>query len=85
MDAVEAAVAEDDDDVAGFRQRGELGDDGRLTLYLVDVEGLSHKEVAAITGVAEGTVKSRASRARSEMKTTLQAYAKDMGLTGDKR
>ena len=64
---------------------GELGDDQRLTLYLVDVEGLSHKEVAEITGVAEGTVKSRTSRARSEMKKRLQAYAEDMGLTGDKR
>ena len=64
---------------------GELGDDGRLTLYLVDVEGLSHKEVAEITGVAEGTVKSRTSRARAEMKTKLHAYAKDMGLAGDKR
>lgn len=64
---------------------GELGDDQRLTLYLVDVEGLSQREVAQITGVAEGTVKSRASRARNEMKIKLQAYAKDVGLAGDKR
>jgi RNA polymerase sigma-70 factor (ECF subfamily) len=63
----------------------ELGDEQRLTLYLTDVEQLSQKEVAEITGVAEGTVKSRASRARKQLKIKLDAYAKQMGLTGDKR
>jgi RNA polymerase sigma-70 factor (ECF subfamily) len=63
----------------------ELDEDKRLTLYLTDVEQLSHKEVAEITGVAEGTVKSRASRARKQLKMKLDAYAKQMGLTGDKR
>ena len=63
----------------------ELSDEQRLTLYLTDVEQLSHKEVAEVTGVAEGTVKSRASRARAQLKIKLDAYAKQMGLTGDKR
>jgi RNA polymerase sigma-70 factor (ECF subfamily) len=61
----------------------QLPDDQRLTLYLTDVEQLSQKEVAEITGVAEGTVKSRTSRARAQLKIKLDAYAKQMGLTGD--
>jgi len=62
-----------------------LAEEQRLTLYLVDVEGLSHEEVAEITGVAVGTVKSRSSRARATLKTCLAAHAKEMGWTGDHR
>ena len=57
-----------------------LPDDQRLTLYLVDVEQLTHEEVADITEVALGTVKSRASRARAALKTSLALYAKDMNF-----
>ena len=60
----------------------ELPEDQRLTLFLTDVEQLSQKEVARITGVAVGTVKSRASRARAELKNKLSFYAKQMGLIG---
>jgi DNA-directed RNA polymerase specialized sigma24 family protein len=38
--------------------------------------------VAEITGVAVGTVKSRTSRARNELKNHLLSYAKEMGFTG---
>lgn len=62
-----------------------LPEDQRLTLFLVDVEQLSQAETAQITGVAVGTVKSRASRARSQLRKLLMAYAQDMGFTGPNR
>lgn len=60
-----------------------LPDEQRLTLFLVDVEGLSQDEVAAITEVAVGTVKSRASRGRAALKASLMSYAQDMHLLRD--
>jgi len=72
----------DDQIIAALRQ---LPDDQRLTLFLVDVERLSQQEVAEITGVAVGTVKSRASRARRELKSRLIPYAKEMGFKGCER
>jgi RNA polymerase sigma-70 factor (ECF subfamily) len=55
-----------------------LPDEQRLTLFLVDVEQLSQADVADITNVAVGTVKSRTSRARATLKTSLATYATDM-------
>lgn len=60
----------------------ELPEDQRLTLFLIDVEQLSQKEVAQITGVATGTVKSRTSRGRAVLKGKLTSYAREMGLLG---
>ena len=57
-----------------------IPEEQRLTLYLVDVEGLSQEDVAGIMGIAVGTVKSRASRACALLKTSLSSYAKEMGL-----
>ena len=57
-----------------------LPDDQRLTLFLADVEQLSQEEVAEITGVAVGTVKSRTSRARISLKHALTTYAQEMGF-----
>jgi RNA polymerase sigma-70 factor (ECF subfamily) len=62
-----------------------LPQEQRLTLFLVDVEQLDQQQVAEITGVAVGTVKSRASRARNELKSHLLPYAKEMGFTGRNR
>lgn len=45
----------------------------RTTVVLFDVEGLSHEEVAAVEGVAVGTIKSRLSRGRSQLRTLLRA------------
>jgi RNA polymerase sigma-70 factor (ECF subfamily) len=61
---------------------GEMPEEQRLTLFLIDVEQLSQMEVADITGVPVGTVKSRASRGRIMLKEQLASYAKEMGLTG---
>jgi RNA polymerase sigma-70 factor, ECF subfamily len=69
-----------DDDVR--RALGELPDDQRLTLFLVDVEGLGQDEAAAILGVAAGTVKSRTSRAREVLRRKLMDHARDLGLLG---
>jgi RNA polymerase sigma-70 factor (ECF subfamily) len=60
----------------------ELPDDQRLTLYLVDVEQLDHREVADVMGVPIGTIKSRASRARAALKQRLRARAMDLGFIG---
>jgi RNA polymerase sigma-70 factor (ECF subfamily) len=48
----------------------------RDILLLREVEGLSYKEIAEITGTTMGTVMSRLSRARAELRRALAAYAK---------
>lgn len=62
-----------------------LPDEQRLTLFLTDVEQLSHEEVSEITAVPVGTVKSRSSRARSTLREKLLAHAKDLGLAERRR
>jgi RNA polymerase sigma-70 factor (ECF subfamily) len=59
----------------------ELSDEQREALTLVAVAGLSYQEVAVICGCAEGTVKSRVSRARR----TLAAIVAEGRMTGEKR
>ncbi|MGC8863191.1 MAG: sigma-70 family RNA polymerase sigma factor [Armatimonadota bacterium] len=49
-----------------------LSDKLRTVLILHDVEGLSQEEVADILKVPVGTVKSRVSRARAELRNVLQ-------------
>lgn len=66
-----------------IRALSGLPEDQRLTLFLMDVEQLSQKEVARITGVAIGTVKSRTSRGRDALKERLTSYASEMGLMGE--
>jgi RNA polymerase sigma-70 factor (ECF subfamily) len=46
-------------------------------LYLAFFEGLSHSEIAARTGIAIGTVKSRIRAPLKKLRTTLEAYRKD--------
>jgi RNA polymerase sigma-70 factor (ECF subfamily) len=46
----------------------------RLTLVLRDVEGLSYERITEITGLSEGTVKSRINRARNLLRDKLQKY-----------
>ncbi len=45
--------------------------DQRMTLVLVDIEGLSYEETAEATGTNVGTVKSRLSRARQHLRDFL--------------
>ncbi len=50
-----------------------LAPDQRVTLVLVDIEGLAYEEVAQATDANVGTVKSRLSRARAHMRDFLVA------------
>lgn len=68
-----------------IRALKELPEQQRLTLFLIDVEQLSQDEVAQITDVAAGTVKSRTSRARAALKQKLLSYAKEMGFVRGQR
>lgn len=52
---------------------GELAADYRVALVLRDIEGYTYKEIAAIIGCTEGTVKSRVSRAREALRQKLRA------------
>lgn len=49
----------------------------RAVAVLHDVEGLSQEEVAEILKIPVGTVKSRVSRARSELKYLLREYVRE--------
>jgi RNA polymerase sigma-70 factor, ECF subfamily len=49
-----------------------LPDEQRAALVLVDVEGYSVEETAALLGVASGTVKSRCARARAKLLPLLR-------------
>ncbi|MCP4418484.1 MAG: sigma-70 family RNA polymerase sigma factor [Chloroflexi bacterium] len=51
-----------------------LPDDQRITAVLCDVEGYDYSEIASITDVSLGTVKSRMSRARSKLRDCLQGF-----------
>ncbi len=75
-------IADDGESPQGFAERRELGltiqrgiamlaDDHRVTLVLADVEGLSYEEIAQAMGTNVGTVKSRLSRARAELRDFL--------------
>lgn len=50
----------------------QIPEDQRLVLVLSDVEGLPYQEIADITGLALGTIKSRLSRARRKMRDILR-------------
>jgi RNA polymerase sigma-70 factor, ECF subfamily len=55
------------------RALGELPDDQRLAIILSDVQGHSYDEIAQITEVAVGTVKSRIFRARARLRELVLA------------
>lgn len=50
-----------------------LPDDQRITAVLGDVEGYDYEQIAGITRVSLGTVKSRLSRARAKLRDCLQS------------
>ncbi len=66
-----------DDEV--LRAIDRLPDEFRETLILSDVEGLAYAEIAKITEVPVGTVKSRLFRARQALQRQLYDYAVEMG------
>ncbi|MBQ3077245.1 MAG: sigma-70 family RNA polymerase sigma factor [Clostridia bacterium] len=48
-----------------------LPDHQRLVLVLREVDGLSYQQIAEVTGIGEGTVKSRINRARKNLRKKL--------------
>ena len=53
--------------------------DFRTVILLCDVENFSYEEIAKITDIPIGTVRSRLHRARNMLKEKLKSYAKTMG------
>jgi RNA polymerase sigma-70 factor (ECF subfamily) len=64
---------------------GELDEEQRLVLVLRDVEGQSYEDIAVITGLNLGTVKSRLHRGRLKLKEALTPYIdpRDFSEGGD--
>jgi len=60
-------------DLGRIIQRGLrlLNDDQRVAIVLSDIHGLSYPEIAEVTGVPVGTVKSRISRGRARLRDYL--------------
>jgi RNA polymerase sigma-70 factor (ECF subfamily) len=56
------------------RAIADLPEAFRSTIILREIEGLSYEEIAEITGVSLGTVKSRIARARAKLQDVLQPY-----------
>ena len=46
----------------------------RTTIILREIDGLAYEEIAEMTGVSLGTVKSRIARARAKLQSILQQY-----------
>ena len=53
---------------------GQLSQKLRTVIILKEVEGLSYEEIADVLDISIGTVKSRISRAREELKTSLKDF-----------
>lgn len=49
----------------------------RTTIVLREIEGMAYEEIAEITGVSLGTVKSRIARARLRLQEQLQPYLEE--------
>lgn len=54
----------------------QLDEEHRLLIVLRDVEDLSYEEIAQITGLAEGTIKSRLHRARMALKEFIARHTR---------
>lgn len=59
----------------------ELPDAFRVTILLVNVEGLAYDEAAEVLGVPSGTIRSRMKRGRMLLQKALWQQAKEAGLT----
>jgi RNA polymerase sigma-70 factor, ECF subfamily len=53
-----------------------LSDEHRELIILRDIEQMSYEEIQAITGLPEGTIKSRLHRARAELARAMTPYFK---------
>ena len=62
------------------RALNSLPVDFRTVVLLCDVEGFTYEEIARITNIPIGTVRSRLHRARNMLKDILEDYAKTQGF-----
>jgi RNA polymerase sigma-70 factor (ECF subfamily) len=58
----------------------QLPESFRITVVLINVEGLSYDETAEVLGVPQGTVRSRMRRGRTLLQKALWHHAKEAGL-----
>lgn len=63
----------------------ELPDDRRNAIILCDIDGMSYEEIAEVTGVPIGTVRSRISRGRAELRQALTDFALEQGYIRNER
>lgn len=63
---------------------GRLPEAFRVTVFLVNVEGLTYDEAAVVLDVPSGTVRSRMKRGRTLLQKELWKQAKDAGLLSNK-
>ncbi|GAA4916720.1 RNA polymerase sigma-70 factor (ECF subfamily) [Actinomycetospora succinea] len=56
---------------AGLRAVAALPDELRVPLVLVQLEGMSYRQAAAVTGVSEATVRGRLARARYRLASAM--------------
>jgi RNA polymerase sigma-70 factor (ECF subfamily) len=63
-----------------YQAINELPDEFKITLVLCDVNEFSYAEIASITQVAIGTVRSRIARARNLLQKKLWIYAAELGI-----
>ena len=61
----------------------KLPDIFRITVLLINVEGLSYDEAAEVLNVSPGTVRSRMNRGRTLLQKALWQHAKDAGLINE--
>lgn len=59
----------------------DLPDSFRMTIILVNVEGLTYDEAAEVLGVPPGTIRSRMKRGRTLLQKALWEQARDAGFT----
>ena len=57
----------------------------RMTILLINVEGMKYDEAAEVLGVPAGTVRSRMKRGRTLLQKALWEQARDAGLKGHGR
>jgi len=58
----------------------QLPESFRITVVLINVEGLSYDEAADVLGVSPGTIRSRMNRGRTLLQKALWQHARDAGL-----